>query len=114
MFFAVEGSIVPVLVERGVSLLETAHKYGVPLKGACEGSLACTTCHVVMDRSSYERTKGSLTEREEDLLDSAKGLTLTSRLGCQVKGSKLLELAQVKIPRINKNVELEVQKRNES
>ena len=34
----------------GLSLLEIAHKHDIDLEGACEGSLACSTCHVVVDQ----------------------------------------------------------------
>ncbi len=58
----------------GLSVLEIAHKHGVDLEGACEGSLACSTCHVIIDPSWYEALKEP-TEDEEDMLDLAFGLT---------------------------------------
>src|ERR1700722_4927596 len=67
----------------GVSVLEIAHKNHVPLEGAWEGSLACSTCHVIVDKSYYEKLK-TASEDEEDMLDLAFGLTHTSRLGCQI------------------------------
>src|SRR6266481_34158 len=35
----------------GLSVLEIAHKHGVDIEGACEGSLACSTCRVVVAMS---------------------------------------------------------------
>jgi 2Fe-2S ferredoxin len=67
----------------GLSVLEVAHKHDVDLEGACEGSLACSTCHVVIDPAWFERLTPP-TEDEEDMLDLAFGLEETSRLGCQI------------------------------
>ncbi len=33
----------------GLSVMEIAHLHGIDLEGACEGSLACSTCHVIVD-----------------------------------------------------------------
>ena len=68
----------------GLSLLEVAHKHAVDLEGACEGSLACSTCHVVVDEEFFDKLPKA-SEDEEDMLDLAFGLTHTSRLGCQIK-----------------------------
>ena len=46
--------------------------------------MACSTCHVIVDKAWYDKLPGS-TEDEEDMLDLAFGLTHTSRLGCQIK-----------------------------
>jgi 2Fe-2S ferredoxin len=67
----------------GLSVLEIAHKHGVDIEGACEGSLACSTCHVIVDPAWFGQA-GAPTEDEEDMLDLAFGLTATSRLGCQI------------------------------
>lgn len=69
----------------GENVLEVAHENDIPVEGACEGSLACSTCHlVVTDEKMYDSFKEP-TVREEDLLDLAPGLTETSRLCCQLK-----------------------------
>jgi 2Fe-2S ferredoxin len=81
----------------GLSVLEIAHKHGVDIEGACEGSLACSTCHVVVDAEWYELLKGA-SEDEEDMLDLAFGLTQTSRLGCQIIMSEELDGLTVSLP----------------
>ena len=63
----------------GLSVLEVAHKHGVDLEGACEGSLACATCHVIVDPAWIDRLVRAV-EDEEDMLDRAFGLEQTSRL----------------------------------
>ena len=68
----------------GLSVLEIAHKHGVDIEGACEGSLACSTCHVIVDAAWFAQARPQPTEDEEDMLDLAFGLEETSRLGCQI------------------------------
>ncbi len=50
------------------------------ITGACEASLACTTCHVYVDHDFLDTLPES-TETEEDLLDQAPFLKENSRLG---------------------------------
>ena len=87
----------------GVSVLEIAHKNKIPLEGACEGSLACSTCHVIIDKDYYDKLK-SATEDEEDMLDLAFGLTHTSRLGCQIIMSDELDGLRATIPSATRNI----------
>jgi 2Fe-2S ferredoxin len=81
----------------GLSVLEVAHKHGVDIEGACEGSLACSTCHVIVDPGWSKKLK-TATEDEEDMLDLAFGLTETSRLGCQIIMSDALDGLVVTLP----------------
>ncbi|MGB0671907.1 MAG: ferredoxin family 2Fe-2S iron-sulfur cluster binding protein [Rhodospirillales bacterium] len=81
----------------GLSVLELAHRHGFDLEGACEGSLACATCHVIVDEDWYERLDEAK-EEEEDMLDLAFNLTATSRLGCQIRMSDELDGLRVTIP----------------
>jgi 2Fe-2S ferredoxin len=67
----------------GLSLLEIAHKNDVDLEGACEGSLACSTCHLIIESEWFDALPEPSAD-EEDMLDLAFGLTKTSRLGCQI------------------------------
>ncbi len=69
----------------GLSVLEIAHKNDIDIEGACEGSLACSTCHVIVDPEWYELLKEA-SEDEEDMLDLAFGLT-ESPHRCQGGGS---------------------------
>lgn len=87
----------------GLSVLEIAHRNDVPLEGACEGSLACSTCHVIVDKDDYERLPEA-TEDEEDMLDLAFGLTHTSRLGCQITITDELDGLKVSLPTATRNM----------
>jgi 2Fe-2S ferredoxin len=86
----------------GLSVLEVAHKHGVDIEGACEGSLACSTCHVIVDPEWYPRL-AKATEDEEDMLDLAFGLQATSRLGCQIVMTPELDGLSVKLPAGTRN-----------
>ena len=87
----------------GLSVLEIAHKHGVDIEGACEGSLACSTCHVIVDTEWFELLKEA-SEDEEDMLDLAFGLTQTSRLGCQIIMTEELDGLTVKLPQATRNL----------
>ena len=87
----------------GLSVLEIAHKHGVDIEGACEGSLACSTCHVIVDPDWFGRL-GTPSEDEEDMLDLAFGLERTSRLGCQLVMSAALDGLVVKLPSSTRNM----------
>src|SRR3984957_10523919 len=88
----------------GLSVLEIAHQHGVDIEGACEGSLACSTCHVIVDATWFRKLEEP-TEDEEDMLDLAFGLTETSRLGCQIVISPELDGLVVKLPGGTRNAQ---------
>jgi 2Fe-2S ferredoxin len=102
-FIAPDGTAREVDAPLGLSVLEIAHKHDIDLEGACEGSLACSTCHVIIDPSWFELLKEP-TEDEEDMLDLAFGLTKTSRLGCQIVMSEELDGLTVSLPSGTKNL----------
>ena len=87
----------------GLSVLEIAHRNDIDLEGACEGSLACSTCHVIVDAECYELLKNA-TDDEEDMLDLAFGLTRTSRLGCQIIITEELDGLTVALPAGSRNM----------
>jgi ferredoxin, 2Fe-2S len=89
----------------GLSVLEIAHKHGVDIEGACEGSLACSTCHVIVDPAWYPKL-AKATEDEEDMLDLAFGLQATSRLGCQIVMTETLDGLKVRLPASTRNAGL--------
>ena len=87
----------------GLSLLEIAHANDIDIEGACEGSLACSTCHVIVEPDWYARLEEA-DEDEEDMLDLAFGLTKTSRLGCQVIVTDALDGLTVRLPKEVRNM----------
>jgi ferredoxin, 2Fe-2S len=87
----------------GDSVLEVARRYEIDIEGACEGSLACSTCHVVVDPEWYELLNDA-SEDEEDMLDLAFNLTRTSRLGCQIVITEELDGLTVRLPAATRNL----------
>lgn len=106
IFVDSEGNRKEVDAPLGLSVLEVAHKNGVDLEGACEGSLACSTCHVVVAQEWFDKL-AEASEEEEDMLDLAFGLTHTSRLGCQIKMTEELDGLVVTVPGGTRNMLLE-------
>ena len=90
-------------VTDGLSVLEAAHRNGIDLEGACEGSLACSTCHVVVPEEWFDKLDEP-SEDEEDMLDLAFGLTETSRLGCQIIMSPDLDGLEIQLPAATRNM----------
>ncbi|KAE8210727.1 hypothetical protein CF327_g5441 [Tilletia walkeri] len=87
----------------GDDLLTLAHAYGIDLEGACEGSVACSTCHVILDSDVYDLLEEP-SDDENDMLDLAFGLTDTSRLGCQVKVTKETDGMVAQLPSATRNM----------
>ncbi|XP_041954379.1 adrenodoxin-like [Alosa sapidissima] len=94
-----DGERVEVQGRDGDTLLNVVvdHKLNIEGFGACEGTLACSTCHVILDESNYNKL-GIVSDEEMDLLDLAFGLTETSRLGCQICLSNHLHGMVVRVP----------------
>jgi 2Fe-2S ferredoxin len=102
-FIKTDGSRLEVDAPLGLSVLEIAHRNNIDLEGACEGSLACSTCHVIVDPEWYELLADA-SEDEEDMLDLAFGLTQTSRLGCQLIITEELDGLTVSLPAATRNM----------
>ena len=103
VFIERDGTRREVVAPLGQSVLEIAHRNDIDIEGACEGSLACSTCHVIVDPDWYELLREA-SEDEEDMLDLAFGLTRTSRLGCQIVISEELDGLTVRLPASTRNL----------
>ena len=103
IFVDKDGSERVVDAPLGLSVLEIAHRNKIDLEGACEGSLACSTCHVIVDEAFFDRLEEP-SEDEEDMLDLAFGLTHTSRLGCQIVITEALDGLRVTLPQATRNM----------
>jgi len=87
----------------GDDILSIAHEHDIDLEGACEGSVACSTCHVILSPEHYDLLAGP-EDDENDMLDMAFGLSDTSRLGCQVKLTRELDGMAVTLPAATRNM----------
>jgi ferredoxin len=97
-FFRADGTLdKEVEAEQGQRLLDVAWAAREPLEGACEGVMACSTCHVIVDEADFDQLPQA-SEEEEDLLDLAAHATRTSRLACQIILTEGMESLSVRIP----------------
>ena len=92
----------------GETLLQSAHRTGIEMEGACEGVCACSTCHVILQQDLYDNLldkmeDAALSEDEEDMLDMAFGLSHTSRLGCQITVTDEMDGAVITLPKATRN-----------
>ncbi|XP_029436647.1 ferredoxin-2, mitochondrial isoform X2 [Rhinatrema bivittatum] len=102
VFIDRSGQRIPVRGKVGDNVLYLAHQHEIDLEGACEASLACSTCHVYVSEGFLEHLPDP-DEREEDMLDMAPLLQENSRLGCQIILTKELEGAEFTLPKITRN-----------
>ena len=96
-FTTADGGTREVVAEPGDNLLRVAQAAGMPLEGTCEGQMACSTCHVIVDPEWFDRLSAAA-EGEEDMLDFAAGVRRTSRLSCQIELTAELDGLTVAIP----------------
>ena len=96
VFEQADGKVKSVEAENGLTLLDVARAHDIDIEGACEGSLACSTCHVIVEDKFFDVLEAP-SDDEEDMLDLAFGLQETSRLGCQIVVSDELDGMRVKV-----------------
>ncbi|KAK4944371.1 mitochondrial matrix iron-sulfur protein [Elasticomyces elasticus] len=92
-------------VAKGDNLLDIAQANELEMEGACGGSCACSTCHVIVESDEMYDNIPEASDDENDMLDLAFGLTETSRLGCQVQMSPELDGLVVKLPQMTRNLQ---------
>lgn len=105
-FIEKNGATKTVEAPSGLSILEIAHKNNIDIEGACGGSLACSTCHVIVNEEDFKKLQPA-SEDEEDMLDLAFDLQKTSRLCCQIIMTKDLDGITVRLPVATRNILLE-------
>jgi ferredoxin, 2Fe-2S len=103
-FINADGSRKEVETAEGKSVMEIAQQNGIDIEGACEGSMACSTCHVIVDAAWFPKLETAC-EEEEDILDLAYGLTSRSRLGCQITMTEELDGLVVSLPSDSANMQ---------
>jgi ferredoxin len=104
-FVSADGArLSEVEVGPGERLLDIAQADGQPLEGTCEGQMACSTCHVIVDAADFDRLPRA-SEEEEDLLDLAMHVTRTSRLACQIMLTEEMESLTVRMPAAARNMQ---------
>jgi 2Fe-2S ferredoxin len=102
-FIDLHGAKTNIDARSGISILEIAQSNGVDVEGACEGGMACSTCHLIVDPDWFDRLVAA-SEEEEDMLDLTFGLTRTSRLGCQITLTENLDGIIFSLPNETNNL----------
>jgi ferredoxin len=103
-FIDADGEVQTAEATDGQILLDVAQAAGMPLEGTCEGQMACSTCHVIVDKEWFAMLPRA-TEDEEDMLDLASGARRTSRLSCQIVLTPELDGITVRIPAESRNMQ---------
>ncbi|KAM9482925.1 ferredoxin-2, mitochondrial [Clarias gariepinus] len=96
------GRSTPVKAKVGDNVLYLARRHGIELEGACEASLACSTCHVYVNHEYFDKLPEP-EEREDDMLDLAPMLQENSRLGCQIILTPELDGIELTLPKVTRN-----------
>ena len=102
-FILRDGTPQKIQAPPGKSLLEIAHANDIDLEGACEGSLACSTCHIYLDEETFDKVEEP-GDDENDMLDLAFGLAENSRLGCQIIANEVTDGMTVTLPPATRNM----------
>ncbi|XP_064618408.1 adrenodoxin-like [Liolophura sinensis] len=99
-FVTADGEKLAAKAKLGDNLLDVIIENDLDIDGfgACEGTLACSTCHLIFKPEQFEKIPDKPTDEELDMLDLAFGLEDTSRLGCQVCVTKDMEGWEIKVP----------------
>jgi 2Fe-2S ferredoxin len=98
IFITAAGERQDIEAESGLSVMQIARMHDLGIEGECEGSIACATCHVIVDPADAARLDQASAE-EEDMLDLAPGVQPTSRLGCQIVLTDELDGLTVRLPK---------------
>jgi ferredoxin-2, mitochondrial len=97
-------SVSEVQAEEGMRLLEVGQNDNQPLEGTCEGQMACSTCHVIVEAAWFDKLPRAR-EEEEDMLDLAPCATRYSRLACQILLGPELDGLTVRLPGEARNMQ---------
>lgn len=90
----------------GDDIVDLSWEYDLDIEAACEKSVACSTCHVILEPKVYDALDEP-TDEENDMLDLAFSLTTTSRLGCQVKLTPAMHNSIINLPSATRNMNVD-------
>jgi ferredoxin len=102
IFISPEGAQTAINIAAGTTILQAAWDNNIDVEGACEGCMACSTCHVIIGKDHFDQLPAP-SDEEEDLLDLAWGVRPTSRLGCQLAITDALDGIEVMLPATTNN-----------
>ncbi|KYQ50892.1 Adrenodoxin, mitochondrial [Trachymyrmex zeteki] len=99
-FVKANGERIKAKGEIGNSILDIVVNNDLELDGygACEGTLTCSTCHLIFSKDVFDKLPDKPTEEEIDMLDLAQERGPTSRLGCQIIMTEELDGIEIRVP----------------
>lgn len=99
-FIKASGERIKTKGKVGDSFLDVIVNNNIDLDGfgACEGTLTCSTCHLIFSQPDFDKLPEKASDEELDMLDLAFDLSDTSRLGCQIILTKDMNGLEVKVP----------------
>ena len=100
IIFIDKGKKKEILVDENQTILEIARKENIEIEGSCEGSMACSTCHILVDNKWFAKLNPPCID-EKEMLELLPNYQKNSRLGCQVIITKYLDGFIYKIPKEN-------------
>lgn len=103
IFLEKNGGRKEIATNSKTTLLHIAQANGIEMEGACEGSMACSTCHVIVADEWYGKLPEP-SEAEADMLDLTYGVSRTSRLACQIVVTDELDGLTVRLPASTRNM----------
>ncbi len=80
----------------GESIMNVGRRNDI-IEGACNGAMACSTCHVIIDKEWVAKLPPARRD-ENDMLDLAPGVMKSSRLGCQIILTSILDGMTMRLP----------------
>ncbi len=102
-FLKKDGTRKEIATDSKTTLLHIAQANDIEMEGACEGSMACSTCHVIVADEWYAKLPEA-SEAEADMLDLTYGVSRTSRLACQILVTDELDGLTVRLPASTRNM----------
>ena len=95
VFTTAQGLRTEVAAAPGERLLDVGQRGGMPLEGTCEGQMACSTCHVIVDPAWFDRLAPACAD-EEDMLPEQNTIETVTRqdgLGFEVGIQNAVEIS---------------------
>ena len=84
-------------IESNKTILDLSRIENIGIEGSCDGSMSCSTCHVIIHKDWISKLPLACTD-EKEMLSLLPNYTENSRLGCQIVITDELEGLQFSLP----------------
>ena len=85
-------------IESNKTILDLSRIENLDIEGSCDGSMACSTCHVIIHKDWVTKLPAPCID-EKEMLSLLPDYTENSRLGCQIVITDKLEGLQFSLPK---------------